>query len=89
MSPEDIQQAHKHSIRNRQEVLGSYICGCFHYLADFYPKEITVWWGDDTQGIGQTVVSLRCNIGSVIGSGSGFPIDGGFFSEVRRHWFTE
>ncbi len=51
MSTEDIQQVHKLSMRNRQEVLGSYICGCFYCLADIHPEEITVWWYDDAQGV--------------------------------------
>lgn len=87
MNSEDIKKAHKHSMRNRQEVLGSYICGCFHCLADFYPEEILGWWDDDAQGIGQTAVCPRCGIDSVIGSGSGFPIDRVFLEEMQNSWF--
>jgi hypothetical protein len=36
----EITDAHKHSIRHRDEVLTSDVCGCFYCLAVFAPGEI-------------------------------------------------
>ena len=87
MDSEYLKLAHKHCKKNREEVLGSYICGCFFCLNDFYPEEITTWWDDDVQGVGQTAVCPKCGIDSVIGSGSGFPIDQEFLGKMKEYWF--
>ena len=87
MSSEDIQQAHKHSVKSRQEVLGIYICACFHCHADFHPEEITVWWDDDVHGIGQTAVCPRCGIDSVIRSQARLPIDQEFLGKKQHYYF--
>ena len=82
----DIIAAHKHSIRHREEVLTSELCGCFYCLAVFPPAAIKRW--TDTQnGIGQTALCPKCGIDSVIGSSSGYPIEPVFLGQLRKHWF--
>lgn len=78
--------AHRHSIRHRQEVLGSQTCGCFYCLSVFTPGEI-VEWTDETEGVGQTALCPRCGIDSVIGSSSGYTISKDFLSQMHQHWF--
>jgi hypothetical protein len=78
--------AHKHSIYHREEILRSTICGCFYCLAIFPPNEITEWI-DVRDGQGTTAMCPYCDIDSVIGDASGFPITKAFLKEMNEHWF--
>jgi hypothetical protein len=82
----DIVTAHTRSIRHREEILASKVCGCFFCLAVFPVSEIKEWV-DTIDGIGQTALCPKCDIDSVIGSNSGYPIEREFLSEMRKHWF--
>lgn len=75
-------KAHKHSSIHRVELKASTFCGCFYCLAVFPPNEITQWIDDD-----QTALCPKCEIDSVIGSASGFPITPDFLMRVHDHWF--
>jgi hypothetical protein len=89
MKPEphtDIVIAHRHSIRHRDEILTSEMCGCFCCLAVFPPSEIRKWV-DTTEGVGQTALCPKCDIDSVIGSKSGYKIEPEFLDQMRKHWF--
>lgn len=85
--PPDFIKAHRHSIRNRTDVLQSKQCGCFHCLRIFTPAEICEWVNDDLNGIGQTAICPYCPVNSVIGSSSGFPITVEFLRAMHAHWF--
>ena len=69
----NLESAHKHSSRHREEILASEVCGCFYCLATFPPGEIEDWI-DEKKRVGETAICPRCGIDSVIGSQSGFPI---------------
>ena len=77
---------HEHSIRHRDEILASDICGCFYCLAVFPPSEITRWV-DTEDGVGQTALCPKCGIDSVIGSDSGYPIEPELLGQMQKHWF--
>jgi hypothetical protein len=85
VSEPDFVAAHKHSSRHRREVESSDRCGCFYCLAVFAPAEIW-WWLKEGDG---TAVCPRCNVDSVIGSASGYPITGEFLGQMYRYWFNE
>jgi hypothetical protein len=82
----DLEEAHSHSIRNRDELIRSEICGCFFCSATFTPAEITGWI-DEPNGEGKTAECPRCGIDSVIGSASGYPIGAAFLREMHDRWF--
>src|SRR5262245_25695988 len=86
MATPDVIQAHKHSIRHRDEVLASSLCGCFYCCRVFPPWEIT-HWTDDAEGVGQTALCPKCGIDSVIGSESGFPLTREFLAAMNTQWF--
>jgi len=94
MIKEDKITAHKCSINHREQVLKSDICGCFYCLSIFQPKEITEWvdnWdenGEETQE-GKTAICPKCGIDSVLGSGSGYPIEKEFLKRMKEHWFDK
>jgi hypothetical protein len=85
MNEPDHIRAHRHSIRNRDELLRSASCGCFFCLAVFTPGEIADW-ADEKDG-SQTALCPRCRIDSVIGSESGYPITREFLERMEAHWF--
>jgi hypothetical protein len=76
-------RAHKHSSKNCDEIVKSEICGCFYCLATFPPGEVTRWIDGD-----RTAICPKCDIDSVIGSASGFPIDAVFLKKMDSHWFS-
>lgn len=80
--PKALLDAHDHSSRHRQEILGSDLCGCFYCSKTFLPTEITEWTDED-----QTAFCPKCGVDSVIGSASGLPITKKFLDEMSRHWF--
>jgi len=82
MTELDVIEAHKHSIRHREEIEASEKCGCFDCLAIFIPHDIIDWVDK-----GQTALCPHCGIDSVIGSKSGYPIDRSFLDQMRHHWF--
>lgn len=90
-----LEAAHKHSIRHRQEIEASAICGCFGCLAIFPPAEILDWTdypddapeGDENE-LGVTALCPKCGIDSVIGSASGFPITREFLDAMEVRWFN-
>jgi hypothetical protein len=81
-STPDLGAAHKHSLRNRSELLESEVCGCFCCLAIFPSAEIQEWIDDD-----QTAICPKCPVDAVIGSASGYPIDKSFLQKMHDRWF--
>jgi hypothetical protein len=80
--PADVREAHKRSIRHREEIGASSQCGCFHCCETFPSEKITEWTDD-----GETALCPMCGIDSVIGDRAGFPVTKEFLSSMRRHWF--
>ncbi|MDD5195178.1 MAG: cytoplasmic protein [Candidatus Omnitrophica bacterium] len=82
-----LEEAHKHSLKHREEILNSEMCGCFHCEAIFNPSEIKEWVDADKNNLGQTALCPKCGIDSVIGSSSGYPIAKEFLGKMQKHWF--
>ena len=72
-----------HSIYNRAEVEDSELCGCFYCLSTFHPSEIKEW----TDKNEDTAICPVCDIDSVIGDASGYPITPEFLKELHDYWF--
>jgi hypothetical protein len=79
--------AHQHSSAHREEIMASEHCGCFYCLSIFSPGEIAEWV-DEADNVGTTAICPRCEIDSVIGSRSGYPITREFLSAMHKHWFS-
>jgi hypothetical protein len=82
----DIVAAHKHCIRNRDEVESSERCGCFYCGLTFVPAQI-LEWVNETNGSGQTALCPECGIDAVIGSAAGYPLTPEFLAAMHDHWF--
>lgn len=78
-----LRQAHARSIRNKEQVEQSKICGCFSCCRIFPPSEITDYIPDEPP----TAECPYCHIDSVIGDASGFPITKEFLKKMKKRWF--
>jgi hypothetical protein len=78
----DIITAHKTSSCHRKLLSESDTCGCFYCLDIFDYQEITKWVDHD-----DTAMCPSCDIDSVIGSASGYPITQEFLGAMKKHWF--
>lgn len=83
-----VLDAHKHSIRNKDEILNSEVCGCFGCLAIMKPTEITHFTEEkELDGVVlSTAWCPNCLIDTVIGSSSGYPITREFLKVMNKHW---
>jgi hypothetical protein len=77
----DVNRAHSHADRHRDELLASELCGCFYCLRTFPPGAIWEWLANET------AFCPFCRIDSVIGSASGFPITEDFLRRMYVRWF--
>jgi hypothetical protein len=89
----DYVAAHKHCADHYDEIIASSICGCFYCLATFPPSEIINWLQENPHKRpnvllnGQTAFCPQCDIDSVIGSASGYPITAEFLQVMHDYWF--
>ena len=82
MEQYDLDKAHKYSSNHRPELEKDNICGCFFCLRIYNPKEINEWIDSGT-----TAICPKCDMDSVIGESSGFPITKEFLSAMYKKWF--
>jgi hypothetical protein len=80
---EDYIKAHKYSSNHKDQLLKDEKCGCFFCLAIFNPKEILEWI-EDKAG---TATCPYCDIDSIIGESSGYPITKEFLEKMNTYWF--
>ncbi len=74
--------AHDHCRRNRAELEQSELCGCFYCMKVFPPTAIREWIDKD-----QTAMCPYCEIDSVIGSASAYPVTPEFLERMHAQWF--
>ncbi len=86
MAEPDHIAAHAHCSKHRDELMRSESCGCFYCLHVFPPSEIREWV-DVIDDQGTTALCPYCEIDSVIGSASGYPIENHFLKKMNKHWF--
>ena len=88
MEQYDLDKAHKYSNNHKPELEKDNKCGCFYCLQIYNPKEIKEWIiannSCDRRG---TAICPKCDIDSVIGESSGFPITKEFLIAMNKHWF--
>ena len=78
-----LEQAHKHSKNNKQEIENSDTCGCFYCREMFAPSEIKEWLKDKEM----TAQCPYCKIDAVIGNASGYEINTKFLEAMYKKWF--
>jgi hypothetical protein len=80
--------AHEHCFHNESEALASPLCGCFFCCLIFPPGQISRWLTEAAGGE-RTAFCPRCDMDTVIGSASGYPISADFMKQMQRRWFNE
>ena len=88
ISKDELEAAHTHSFRNKDEVIASEVCGCFDCLKIYPPSEIKQWHEEkstDDRIAGFTAICPYCNMDTVLGSKSGYSIDHDFLIEMQKH----
>lgn len=79
-----MDEAYAHAARNRLELEASEVCGCFYCLTTLKTEQIERWL---EEGPG-TAVCPECQIDSIIGSASGYPVnDPKFLQAMHARWF--
>ena len=79
----DYIAAHKYSSNHKEQLLQDRKCGCFYCLRIFNPLKITDWIED----ISGTAMCPYCEIDSIIGESSGYPITEEFLQKMYDYWF--
>lgn len=82
----DLLNAHKHSFSNKDEILESAVCGCFHCKKIFRPNEITAWIEEISENM-ETAKCPFCGIDSVVGDKSGYPLTIDFLKSMHNAFF--
>lgn len=84
----DAYHAHRFSNSHKPELEKDKICGCFCCGKIFSPSEITDWIIDDNPCDRRgTAVCPYCDVDSVIGESSGYPITEEFIRAMKQIWF--
>lgn len=84
----DAYEAHAYSNNHKAALEKDNLCGCFCCLEMFHPSKIDEWIIDDNQCdyLG-TAICPYCEIDSVIGESSGYPITKEFLAAMNKIWF--
>jgi hypothetical protein len=87
-SIDELEIAHKCSIRNQASVQNSLQCGCFYCLEIYSPAILTEddLRAEDDDG-SKTYYCHHCGIDSVIGNQAGFPITTEFLTAMNSYYF--
>lgn len=83
---QDIIDAHGHSVHNKEEIENSKFCGCFSCLRIFKPDQITQW--GYVMPPKDFAVCPYCEIDSIIGDASGYPVTDEFLRSMNAYWFN-
>ena len=80
----DLEQAHRHSINNKNEIEKSNTCGCFYCREMFDPSEIKTWIKDER---GETAQCPYCLVDSVIGDASKIELNIRLLETLNKKYF--
>lgn len=78
-----LEQAHKASFRNREQIEQSKQCGCFFCCRIFPASEVTDYVSREEP----TALCPYCFTDSVFGDASGYPITEDFLKEMNKRWY--
>jgi hypothetical protein len=82
------EQTSRHSWHNRDEVLASDTCACYHCLRTFVPADLDDDdWADEAGAPASTALCPFCGIDAVLGSASGIALESATLRKLREHWF--
>lgn len=77
--------AHNFAVNNYEDLKKNQKCGCFYCTRIFDSAEINDWIIE--RNMQKTAVCPYCEIDSVIGESSGYPITKDFMEKMKEYWF--
>ena len=80
-----LEEIHKHSSNNKNEIEKSDTCGCFYCKELFVPTEIKNWIQDKEP----TAQCPYCKTDSVLGNKSGYEITRELLDAMSKKWFNK
>ncbi len=84
---DEIFDAHKHCYDNEYEIKSSESCGCISCLRIMKPIEVEFFdFVEELKDEPRSARCLDCNIDTVIGSSSGYPITREFLKAMNNYW---
>lgn len=88
-SRQDVVMAHRFCHNHKDELAPNQKCGCFYCLSIFDSSEIKEWLihPNPADRLG-TALCPECDIDSVIGESSGYPITPEFLQAMNNKWFS-
>ena len=84
ITEETLKAIHKHSFKNKEEVLNSAKCACFHCFRIYDPNDIDTFLTEDN-GKG-TALCPYCLVDTVIGDASGFELTDKLIDAVADYY---
>lgn len=79
-----LQQAHKASFQNQEQIQKSNLCGCF-YCEKIFNANLVDDWVNDKEA--KTAICPYCGIDSVLGDASDYEITERFLHAMRKKFF--
>lgn len=84
LTQQQILQASKFSIRNREQIMNSNIVGCYCCLKIYDKNELVEW----IDGGDSTALCAYCSVDSVLGDASPYPITKENLIQLKTYWFS-
>ena len=78
----NIRQAAKFAMHNKKELLNAVICGCFHCMTIFDPKEIKEWTDEN-----DTAICPFCNNDAILSETDDIHLDKETLNKLNVYWF--
>ena len=85
MNTNEIEEVHKHTFANQNEIKKSIKCKCVHCDKTFDKNKIKEWIKDKD---GLTAVCPYCDVDAVIGDASGIIFDDILFKQIKEYFFN-
>ncbi len=78
----ELEGFHKYSVKHRQQVMSSEVCGCFYCCKLFSPDTVTQWTDHE-----QTALCPLCNIDAVLPGCNFDEITEELLQQMHEFWF--
>ena len=75
-----LRHAQCESLSNRQELMDSFVCACFHCGTFFFPEEIKRWTDRGS------AICPHCQWNAVLPDSASVPLTAGYLAEMKKRW---
>lgn len=82
---EDLENAHKLSAENKEQIAKSSLCGCFSCCKIFTPDKIEDWIQEKNGK--ESAICPYCYSDTILGNASNYPVNENFLRAMNERWF--